>query len=117
MTPGDPSAPGSGATSATRQLIAEELARNVLTAYDDAVGRLRAPGDAVELWRVWRGPLTRVVTPGERDDAWRRLTARVHSLWAQTHTNVWLKRGVAEADAAAALDADLCAGAPSRPGA
>lgn len=64
MTPGDPSAPGSGATSATRQLLAEEITRNVLTGYDDAVSRLRAPGDAVELWRTWRDTLARVVPPG-----------------------------------------------------
>lgn len=89
-----------------RAAIAERTRRKVLTAFDEAVASLSTPNDAVELWRFWRRGLTLALGPVERDAAWVRLTRRVHALWAQTHTSVWLKKGVAIADASEVVAPD-----------
>lgn len=77
-----------------------------LTEFDRDVNAITAPGDGVAVWVRHRGALAMLLS-SEREEAWRRLCAKVHDVWDITRTRVWIKKSIAEADAQRIHDAQI----------
>ena len=73
-----------------------------LATYCNAVERAALPGDCVTVWMRRRADLAAMPAP-DREAAWKALALRCEAVGHMKNAKVWLKKSIAEADAARAV--------------
>ena len=66
--------------------------------YAERLGQIELPGEAVVVWRKYRGALA-ALPSFEREAAWKALCKRVEEVGKMKQAKVWLKKAIAEEDA------------------
>lgn len=86
------------------QRALEALAEStpVLAPYCNAVERAALPGDCVAVWMRHRADLA-AMPAHDREAAWKALGLRCEHVGAMKNAKVWLKKSIAETDAARAV--------------
>ena len=69
--------------------------------YAERLGQIELPGEAVVVWRKYRGALA-ALPSFEREAAWKALCKRVEEVGKMKQAKVWLKKAIAEEDARSA---------------
>ena len=71
--------------------------------YAERLGQIELPGEAVVVWRKYRGALA-ALPSFEREAAWKALCKRVEEVGKMKQAKVWLKKAIAEEDARSAAE-------------